>query len=72
MMLRASSIIGMYAQHLSPEDLAAVAAATPGLAGRDLKDLSEQAERRWASKVWHAYMLQHVGLIVQQTIGYSI
>ena len=46
-----AEIIKIYAKHLSPEDMAAIAAATPGLAGRDLKDLSEQAERRWASKV---------------------
>ena len=46
-----AEIIKIYAKHLSQEDMAAIAAATPGLAGRDLKDLSEQAERRWASKV---------------------
>lgn len=28
-----------------------MAHATPGMAGRDLKDICEQAERRWASKV---------------------
>ena len=37
--------------HLSDQEVASVAAASPGMAGRDLKDLSEQAERRWASKV---------------------
>ena len=46
-----ADILKLYAKHLSEEDVAAVAAATTGLAGRDLKDLSEQAERRWASKV---------------------
>ncbi len=37
--------------HLSDQEVASVAAASAGMAGRDLKDLSEQAERRWASKV---------------------
>lgn len=44
-------ILQQYAKHLKEEDLAMLAKATSGLAGRDLKDLSEQAERRWASKV---------------------
>lgn len=46
-----AQILQQYAKHLKEEDLAMLAKATPGLAGRDLKDLSEQAERRWASKV---------------------
>ena len=37
--------------HLSDQEVAIVAAASAGMAGRDLKDLSEQAERCWASKV---------------------
>lgn len=28
-----------------------MAHATPSMAGRDLKDVCEQAERRWASKI---------------------
>ena len=46
-----ADILRQYARHLSDAELLAVAAATPGVAGRDLKDVCEQAERRWASKV---------------------
>lgn len=46
-----AQILQQYAKHLREEELATIAEVTPGLAGRDLKDLSEQAERRWASKV---------------------
>ncbi|KAL6767650.1 hypothetical protein ACKKBF_B36085 [Auxenochlorella protothecoides x Auxenochlorella symbiontica] len=44
-------ILEQYAKHLTPEELAELAGGTPGLAGRDLRDVCEQAERRWASKV---------------------
>lgn len=44
-------ILRQYARHLSDAEVLAVAAATPGMAGRDLKDVCEQAERRWASKI---------------------
>ena len=50
-----AQILQQYAKHLKEEELATIAEVTPGLAGRDLKDLSEQAERRWASKVPHAF-----------------
>ena len=46
-----AEILRQYARHLGDAELLAVAHAAPGLAGRDLKDLCEQAERRWASKV---------------------
>lgn len=46
-----AQILAQYARHLSPPDLAALAAATGGFSGRDLRDVCEQAERRWASKV---------------------
>lgn len=46
-----AQILHQYAKHLSKEEVASVAGALPGMAGRDLKDISEQAERRWASKV---------------------
>lgn len=46
-----AEILHQYAKHLTDQEVASVAAASPGMAGRDLKDLSEQAERRWASKV---------------------
>lgn len=44
-------ILEHYAKQLPPEDLRRLAEASPGLAGRDLRDICEQAERRWASKV---------------------
>ena len=53
-----AQILHQYAKHLSDAELATVAQASPGMAGRDLKDLSEQAERRWASKVSH---VMHLG-----------
>ncbi|KAA6425260.1 MAG: 26S protease regulatory [Trebouxia sp. A1-2] len=46
-----AEILHQYAKHLTDQEVASVAAASPGMAGRDLKDLSEQAERRWASKI---------------------
>ncbi|KAH7278482.1 hypothetical protein KP509_38G043700 [Ceratopteris richardii] len=44
-------ITAQYARHLTPNELAAVAAASEGMSGRDLRDICQQAERRWASKV---------------------
>jgi SpoVK/Ycf46/Vps4 family AAA+-type ATPase len=46
-----AEILKQYARHLSDAEVLALAAATPGMAGRDLKDVCEQAERRWASKI---------------------
>ncbi|KAL4435935.1 hypothetical protein ABPG77_000697 [Micractinium sp. CCAP 211/92] len=46
-----ADILRQYARHLEDAELLAVAGATPGMAGRDLKDVCEQAERRWASKI---------------------
>ena len=60
-----AQILQQYAKHLKEEDLVMLARATPGLAGRDLKDLSEQAERRWASKVMKP------PCIVQQPVYWS-
>lgn len=51
-----ADILKQYARHLSDAEVLAVASATPGMAGRDLKDVCEQAERRWASKV-----CEHIG-----------
>lgn len=45
------AILKQYAAHLSDVEVGAIAAATPGMAGRDLRDVCEQAERRWASKI---------------------
>jgi ATP-dependent 26S proteasome regulatory subunit len=44
-------ILRTYAHHLKDAELGAVAAATPGMAGRDLRDICEQAERKWAAKI---------------------
>ncbi|PRW59773.1 cell division cycle 48-like protein [Chlorella sorokiniana] len=46
-----AEILKQYARHLGDAEVLAVAHATPGMAGRDLKDICEQAERRWASKI---------------------
>jgi hypothetical protein len=46
-----AAIVAQYAAHLGAGELGAVAEATPGMAGRDLRDVCEQAERRWAAKV---------------------
>ena len=40
-----------YATHLTDDELKELASMTGGLSGRDLRDLAEQTERRWASKV---------------------
>jgi len=44
-------IMGCYAKHLTREELATIAAATAGMSGRDLRDVAETTERRWASKI---------------------
>uniref|UniRef100_A0A061SM40 26s protease regulatory n=2 Tax=Tetraselmis sp. GSL018 TaxID=582737 RepID=A0A061SM40_9CHLO len=46
-----AQILGLYAKHLPEESLKQLAALTKGMSGRDLRDICEQAERRWASKV---------------------
>lgn len=45
------AILKKYAQHLKDSEIQALAAATPGMAGRDLKDCCEQAERIWAAAI---------------------
>ncbi|KAF5829606.1 P-loop containing nucleoside triphosphate hydrolase protein [Dunaliella salina] len=45
-------ILKQYAQQLNPKELQQLAAAAgPSTSGRDLRDLCEHAERRWASKI---------------------
>ena len=44
-------IVAQYAQHLKEDELAALADATAGMSGRDLRDICEQAERHWAAQV---------------------
>ena len=46
-----AQILSQYARHLSKGELEQLAAATSGMSGRDLRDVCEQAERRWASKI---------------------
>lgn len=44
-------IAAQYAKHLAKTDLTELAAATEEMSGRDIRDVCQQAERRWASKV---------------------
>ena len=44
-------IMRQYARQLTDDDVQQLAAATEGMSGRDLRDLCEQTERRWASKI---------------------
>ena len=43
-------IMHNYATHLTDDELKELASMTEGLSGRDMRDLAEQTERRWASK----------------------
>ena len=44
------AILDLYAAHLNATDRASLAAASDGASGRDLRDVCEAAERRWAAK----------------------
>ncbi|GAB4830807.1 hypothetical protein Ancab_004837 [Ancistrocladus abbreviatus] len=44
-------IAAQYAKHLTKPELAEFSSATEGMSGRDIRDVCQQAERRWASKV---------------------
>lgn len=44
-------IAAQYAKHLTKTELAEFAMVTEGLSGRDIRDVCQQAERRWASKL---------------------
>ncbi|KAK4788537.1 hypothetical protein SAY86_019856 [Trapa natans] len=44
-------IAAQYAKHLTEAELAKFAAATQGMSGRDIRDVCQQAERSWASKI---------------------
>ena len=46
-----AQIFGLYAQHLAPDALSALGAASSGLSGRDLVDVCRSAERRWVCKL---------------------
>ena len=43
-----SAIFGVYAKHLTSEELALLGEGTPGFSGRNIQDVCEYAERRWA------------------------
>ncbi|KAK9840153.1 hypothetical protein WJX74_004214 [Apatococcus lobatus] len=44
-------ILKQFAKHLGDQSIAAIVRITAGMSGRDLRDLCEGAERRWASKI---------------------
>lgn len=44
-------IAAQYAKHLTKSELAEFAAATEDMSGRDIRDICQQAERHWASKI---------------------
>ncbi|KAI3989316.1 hypothetical protein MKX01_026899 [Papaver californicum] len=44
-------ISAQYAKHLKKPELIEFAAATEGMSGRDIRDVCQQAERHWASKI---------------------
>lgn len=46
-----SLIIEQYAQHLTKSDVQKLVSETEGMSGRDLRDVCEQTERTWASKI---------------------
>ena len=43
-------ILALYAKHLSPSEHASLATLSDGASGRDLRDICEQAERKWAAR----------------------
>ena len=45
------AIFERYARHLTEQQLAELAGLSEGLSGRDIKNICEDAERRWAAKV---------------------
>lgn len=44
-------IASQYAKHLSKSEIAQFALATDGMSGRDIRDVCQQAERHWASRL---------------------
>ncbi|KAH9301475.1 hypothetical protein KI387_013058, partial [Taxus chinensis] len=44
-------IAAQYARHLNSQELATLSVVTEGMTGRDLRDVCQQAERHWASKL---------------------
>ncbi|ONK63470.1 uncharacterized protein A4U43_C07F15480 [Asparagus officinalis] len=44
-------IVSQYAKHLDASEIAEFASVTDGMSGRDIRDVCQQAERHWASKL---------------------
>ncbi|KAK4439391.1 Cell division cycle protein 48AF [Sesamum alatum] len=45
------AIVAQYAKHLTKSEVAELASATEEMSGRDIRDVCQQAERHWASKI---------------------
>ncbi|KAL2244972.1 UNVERIFIED_CONTAM: Cell division cycle protein 48 [Sesamum indicum] len=45
------AIVAQYAKHLTKSEVAELAGATEEMSGRDIRDVCQQAERHWASKI---------------------
>ncbi|KAL8469064.1 hypothetical protein ACS0TY_032052 [Phlomoides rotata] len=45
------AIVAQYAKHLTKSETAELAAASEQMSGRDIRDVCQQAERHWASKI---------------------
>ncbi|KAG9439893.1 hypothetical protein H6P81_020058 [Aristolochia fimbriata] len=50
-------IAAQYARHLNKSELAKFAAVAEGMSGRDIRDVCQQAERHWASKMIRGHVL---------------
>eukprot|EP00878_Enallax_costatus_P021941 GHUV01023255.1.p1 GENE.GHUV01023255.1~~GHUV01023255.1.p1 ORF type:complete len:291 (+),score=55.39 GHUV01023255.1:158-1030(+) len=46
-----AAILQQYANHLNSQELSRIAEKTAGFSGRDLRDICEQTERQWASRI---------------------
>ncbi|XP_068657276.1 uncharacterized protein [Aristolochia californica] len=49
-------IAAQYARHLNKSELVQFAAVAEGMSGRDIRDVCQQAERHWASKIIRGYV----------------
>ncbi|KAL6567525.1 hypothetical protein OROGR_001193 [Orobanche gracilis] len=45
------AIVAQYAKHLTKTEMSELAAFTEEMSGRDIRDVCQQAERHWASKI---------------------
>lgn len=45
------AIVAQYAKHLTKSEISELAKATEDMSGRDIRDVCQQAERQWASKI---------------------